>query len=132
MKKRVEHEELLADVLGENEPCRTPILERGLAALRRARTRRRAARLVLTVAPLLLLAAMMLWQSQPGPAPRIATPPDLSPIPPAPAQVAKTIEGTPIRLLSDEELLGFFKHRPVALLGEPGHQRLILFDEALQ
>jgi hypothetical protein len=131
MKKRVEHEELLADVLAENEPCRATILERGLAALRRARTRRRAARLILTVAPLLLLAAM-LWQSQRGPAPRIATTPDISTIPPAPAQVAKTIEGTPIRVLSDEELLAFFKHRPVALLGGPGHQRLILFDEALQ
>jgi hypothetical protein len=39
------------------------------------------------------------------------------------------IEGTPIRVIGDEELLGLFQGRPVALLGEAGHQRLVLLDE---
>jgi hypothetical protein len=132
MKKPVEHHELLADVLAENEPGRAAILERGLAALRRTRMRRRAVRLTLAVVPLLVAVAVLVMQNRRGPTIRVAATPDTSGIPPAPARVAKTIEGTPIRVLTDEELLAFFKDRPVALLREPGHQRLILLDEAVQ
>jgi hypothetical protein len=131
MKKRLEHEELLADVLAGDEPCRAAILDGGLAALRRARTHRRSVRLTLVVVPLFVLAAL-LWQGRRAPTPRLAVAPDMSPIPPAAVPLAKTIEGTPIRVLTDQELLAVFEGRPVALLGEPGHQRLILLDEAIQ
>ena len=58
MKKRVEHEELLADVLGENEQSRAATLEYGLAALRRVRARRRVTRLVIVSVPLFVFAAI--------------------------------------------------------------------------
>jgi hypothetical protein len=52
-----------------------------------------------------------------------------SPATASPTDRPKTIEGTPIRVIGDEELLALFQGRPVALLGEPGHQRLVLLDE---
>ena len=41
----------------------------------------------------------------------------------------RTIPGTDIRILSDEDLFALLKGRPIALVGPPGHQRLILLDE---
>ncbi|HTD66805.1 MAG TPA: hypothetical protein VK846_09790 [Candidatus Limnocylindria bacterium] len=132
MKKRIEQKELLEDVLVEDQGYRTATLEHGLAAMRRQRTRRRLASLALSVsAPVLLLAAVVMLQNRrlaPAPLmPQSVVTPSIPKV-----QIAKTIEGTPIRVLSDEELLDYFKGRPVALLGKPGHQRLILLDEAVQ
>lgn len=124
MKKRIEHEELLTDVLGQDEQCRATTLGDGLAAVRRVRARRRVGRLTASVAaPLAVIAVMLILQSH-RPTPRLTS---QMGAPSAPA--VKTIEGTSIRILSDEELLDFFKGRPVALVGSPGHQRLLLFDE---
>ena len=44
---------------------------------------------------------------------------------------AFVIPGTNIRVLSDEELLAFFKGRPVGLVGPPENQRLVLFGDAV-
>jgi hypothetical protein len=102
-------------------------LEHVLAALRRVRARRRAARLAVgTALPILVLGAMLMVQSRRDAATSPATGSGTE------ARVAKTIEGTPIRVLSDEALLAVFKDRPVALIGEPGHQRLVLLDEVVQ
>ena len=127
MKKRVEHEELLADVLSENESWRAATLEQGLATLRRVRSRRRTVRLTMAfAAPLLVLAAVLVLQNRRVVSLQVAEQNEAQP-----EHVVKTIEGTPIRVLNDEELLALFKDRPVALVGEPGNQRLILLDEAV-
>lgn len=41
----------------------------------------------------------------------------------------RTIPGTSVRLVSDEEMLALLKDRPIALIGQPGRQRLVLLDE---
>jgi hypothetical protein len=38
------------------------------------------------------------------------------------------IAGTTIRVLTDQELLDLFQGHPVALVGTPGKQKLIIFD----
>lgn len=131
MKKHVEREELLAEVLAGHEECRAATLERGLIAMRRARARRRVTRLVLASMPVLVFAAMWMVQNRRA---ATTTPVTRAAAAPAAAQthIAKTIAGTPIRVLTDDELLAFFKDRPVALMGRPGHQRLVLLDEAVQ
>src|SRR5882724_2343793 len=119
MKKRIEHEELLADVLADDEQCRAAILERGLVALRRTRARRRVARLtILGITPLFVVTAMLVLQNQRNTTTRIASVPNTSPV--VQTAVPRMIEGTPIRVLTDDELLAFFKDRPVALMGGPG------------
>lgn len=124
MKRQTEDEELLADVLAENEPDRTTTLDNGIATLRRVRSRRRTARLMLGVtAPLAMMALILMIQSR-----QSKTGLTSKPIVP-PAQMVKTIEGTSIGILSDDELLELFKGRPVALVGRPGDQQLLLLDE---
>jgi len=124
MKKRIEDNQLFADVLEADEQFRAATLDQGLAALRRTRARRRTVRLVAgTLLPLLVLAAMFTAQHWREKAPQFGRPELAQPA------VAKTIEGTPIRIVSDEELLDIFKGRPVALVGQPGHQQLLLLDE---
>jgi len=93
----------------------------------RERCNRRIARLTLAATPLLMLAALWIaprFRDPPAPSPPLATSPAA-----APAPIAKLIAGTPIRVINDEELLAVFQGRPIALLGEPGHQRLVLLDE---
>jgi|ERR1043166_3297953 hypothetical protein len=125
MKKPTEHEELLADVFADSQQCRTETLERGLGALRRARAIRRTARLMVSVAvPVVIVAVVLTTQHR-----RTRKLREAHQIAASPAHVVKTIEGTPIRVISDEELLDLFKGRPVALAGKPGEQRLILLDE---
>ncbi len=51
---------------------------------------------------------------------------------PSAGQVEEVIPGTSIRVLNDEQLLALFKDRPVALVGQPGNQRLLLLDEPIQ
>lgn len=124
MKKRVENNELFAQVLAAEEGFRTATLEHGLAALRRTRRRRKTVRMTAgTVATLLVIAALFLAQR-----PRARVPPLVDAANTQP-RVPKTIAGTSIRILSDEELLDVFKGRPVALVGQPGDQRLVLLDE---
>ena len=130
MKKRLEHEELLHEMLAEAGDARATSFSHGLAALRRTRVRRRTARLALSVIPILLLAGLWISQNHRVSPSQTAQSPE--PTPAAPAQLAKMIEGTPIRVISDEELLAVFQGRPVALLGEPGHQRLVLLDEPVR
>ena len=124
MNKEAEQDELLADVLADGTHFRATTLELGLAEMQRVRKRRRAARLGAVVcAPLLVLATAIFLRE--FLARHTNNPPRV-------VQVGKVIPGTSIRVLSDEELLAMFKDRPVALVGKPGNQRLLLLDEAIQ
>ena len=125
MKTPLEHEELLRDVLAEAEDTRALTLNQGLVALRRARARRRVGQLTLAAASVWVLAILSGSLIYRGP-----TPPTTRSEPATAAvEPPKRIAGTPIRIISDEELLSLFQGRPVALLGEPGQQRLVLLDE---
>jgi hypothetical protein len=111
--------DLLADVLAEEETLRTSTLECGLSALRQRRRLRHIRNGALVALPLIVIAAMF--------APSLVPPrrPAIVAVNPPPAMV----EGTAIKIISDEELLALFKDRPVALVGRPGHQQLLLLDE---
>src|SRR5688572_2884715 len=124
MKKRTDHDELLADVLGEtaSEEFRSATLDRGLAEIRRLRRRRRGLVLAtLLVAPLILAATLWLPRNHLAPENERTRAVEITD--------AKKIGGTPIRLIGDDQLLALFQGRPVALIGPPDNRRLLLLDE---
>jgi hypothetical protein len=121
MKKPSGHEDLLKELFDESAPehFRGATLERGLAAVRRVRRRRMLWRAVPVLVALVLATtiARQYWHRS-----NSTTPAQV-------ARPANVIPGTDIRVLSDEELLAFFKGRPVGLVGPPENQRLVLFDQ---
>lgn len=121
MKKQNGHEDLLKDLLDESTPenFRGVTLERGLAAVRRVRRRRMIWRAAPVLIALVLASAIVERQLRRS----------VSTAPAQAARPAKVIPGTEIRVLTDEELLAFFKGRPVGLVGPPENQRLVLFDQ---
>jgi hypothetical protein len=121
MKKQSGHEDLLKELFDESAPehFRDATLERGLAAVRRVRRRRMIWRAVPIFIALILASAFAEWQVHHS----------VSTAPVQEARPANVIPGTDIRVLSDEELLAFFKGRPVGLVGPPENQRLVLFDQ---
>jgi predicted TIM-barrel fold metal-dependent hydrolase len=121
MKEPSEKEELLADVMGSDEELRAATLQKGLMALRRRRRLRKVRTLVLALAPLAGAAALIFARQWPHR--------EIAQGPVRTAQTNRVIAGTAIGVLTDEELLALFKGRPVALIGSPGRQRLVLFDE---
>ena len=122
MKK--EADELLADMLADENRLRETTLQRGLAEMHRVRKRRHTMRVTVAVClPVLVLAATIYVRD-------LSTNRNSTHDTPLPiTQIEKTIRGTSIRVLNDEELLDLFNGRPVALIGPAGHQQLILFDE---
>ncbi|HMJ90851.1 MAG TPA: hypothetical protein VK530_13605 [Candidatus Acidoferrum sp.] len=119
--KRDSQSKLLADVLAGECDLRNVTLRAGCAVLRRKRARRQVARIVVMVI-LPLAAAVVITR----PFVRTANPEQRA----IAANVQETVPGTNIRVLTDDQLLDMFKGRPVALIGPPGNQRLLLFDES--
>ncbi len=126
-------DELLNDVLSSEslERFRTDSLETALIVVRKRRRRRRARQALLMVAvPLVLAGYVFVSNFYPNPG---------SPSSPTNANqstsilqnnASSTASPTPgIEYISDEELLELFEDRPVALIGPPGEQELVLLDE---
>lgn len=114
----------------ELEQLRATTLDRGLAILRQRRRQRHLIRSAAIVVVLLGMLAMgwMLLKPQTA-SPLAARPPEL---PAARAMANSPPIAAPtsnVRMVSDQELLGLFSGRPVALIGPPGAQRLVLLDE---
>ena len=127
MKQPTERDELLRDVLAGPalDEFRNASLDDGLRLVRRTRQHRQAMRVAAYVAlPLLIVVSALVVQNRQLP-PRLA----VHQPPAAPAEPAQTIPGTAIAIISDEQLLDLFQGRPVALVGQPGDQRLVLLDE---
>ena len=131
MKRESEKQKLIADLLTNESDLRESTLQHGLMLLRRKRQRRRVAYASLWIVPFAITAATVLLQLRHEPK-RSAD------IPVGSTHVAinnarrtapSVIEGTSVRILSDAELLDLFKGRPVALVGPPGKQQLLIFDE---
>ena len=119
MKKQ--NEDFLKELFDESAPehFRGATLESGLAALRKVRRRRMVWRAVPVLIALVLASAIVERQLRHS----------VSKAPAQASRPAKVMPGTDIRVLSDDELLAFFKGRPVGLVGPPENQRLVLFDQ---
>lgn len=124
MKRNNEREELLADVLTDDDQLRAATLQAGLNEMRRVHKRQRVLRVAgamtcmsaIIVAMLLSAHRFLLTGRKAADSPSSVT------------RVEEMIPGTSIHVLSDEQLLEFFRGRPVALVGRPGDQQLLLLD----
>jgi len=114
-----EKNELLNEVLGGEElnAFRDATLAHGMGAMRRRTRRRRQFQAVAIMSPLLVLALHSHFQR--------AIPVVLksAPTPTAVAQIGN------IKYITEKELFALFPNRPIALIGEPGHQQFLLLNE---
>jgi hypothetical protein len=117
-----DNDPLLRDLLhdGTDANFREASLNAMLTAARRTRRQRKTLRLAGYTA-VLLLASAAIWQRPTIPPTPTAVPSHSSPVAADPAR-------KPIRYIDDNELLSLFPNRPVALVGSPQGQQLILFD----
>jgi hypothetical protein len=125
--KRLEQDRLLSELLAgdERSDFRRASLEQGLALIRRRRRARRLGRwCILALLPLAFGAAIFFsWPSRP----------DVRPVSVAQSR-ARGVSGQiakagSIRIIDDEQLLALFSGRPLALVGQPGHQQLLFLDK---
>lgn len=126
MKTKPDQDELLHEVFSEVVPpsFRDASLECALASIRRQRTGRRVLRATLAIAVVVAVGARFGSahrnpNNSPGP----------NAIASAPPPPARTVPGTKIRLVGDDELLAMFPDRPVALVGPPEHRHFVFLDE---
>ena len=123
---RSDQDRLLRDVLSDDAAgLRRTSLATSLAALRRRRRQRRVVGTGLTGVAL----AMGLWLALPQArrdstisVARFKQPSSESSAWPAGAAPA-------IKIINDDELLALFPNRSVGLIGSPGHQTLVFFDQ---
>lgn len=127
--KRLEQDRLLSELLAGDEGSgfRRASLEQGLALIRRRRRARRAARgCVLALLPLAFGAAVFF--SRPSR-------PEVRPVSVAqshaPGVSDRTAKAGSVEIINDEQLLALFSGRPLALVGQPGHQQLLFLDQPL-
>jgi hypothetical protein len=126
MKKDSDEQKFLADLLAGPGDLRSATLSHGLALSRRKRHRRRVVRGGLFFLPLLVV-TMLFWQREH----KVSSPPEISisRVANSHVQTEHSVERSAVHLLTDAELLDLFKGHPVALVGRPGKQTLIVFDE---
>jgi len=128
MTKHSNEKKLLADLLEGDDNLREATLRRGLAAARGKRTQRRAIRVGAVLGGVIFLLSLLHTNrdsNRPAAGYKDRNPEFQSLPQPVAANV---IAGTTIRVLSDKELLDLFSNRPVALVGRPGKQKLIIFE----
>lgn len=128
---RNDQEKLLGALLpGEEEAdLRGASLAQGLQAIRRKRRGRAAQLYALAFLPF-AVALLLFVERLPSCATRNAA---LNPTRQAEAQrslpaVATIIAAQPTKVISDEELFALFPGRSLALIGSPGHQKLVFLD----
>jgi hypothetical protein len=118
------------------DELRQASLERGLAALRRRRRSRQAASATGVAAVALLFATVWLSRqaaqpNAPATLPHVQIAANPAPVATIRDEIAVSAKATPsgAKILSDDELLALFPHQQVALIGAPGHQQLLVFDD---
>jgi hypothetical protein len=124
MKTKPDHDDLLADTLSATDDARAVSLERTLAYTRRVRRTRVAIRAVACVAVFVAAISMVWQQTAPANLGHERRGPIASHEP-----VVRTVPGTTIRVLTDEELLAMFPNRPIALIGPADARQFVLLDE---
>lgn len=127
--RRSDQDRLLSDILGdEGAPdIRQVSLERTLSALRRGRRRQRALIIAASSATVLLACLPLLTLNRP----HERAPTQLAQSPRSPSSDSNSQEAdvSKVKLITDDELLALFPGRSVGLIGNPGHRRLVFFDE---
>jgi hypothetical protein len=127
--KRHERDQLLNEILGNDEVSgfRQASLEQGLAALRKARSRRRAWRTGALVAlPALLAVAVLIHQR---PTSSVSSVTSVTSVPVARPTATPRQATSSVKFITDEELFALFPNRSLALIGPPGHQQLVFLDQ---
>jgi hypothetical protein len=123
--KRHEADRLLSELLAGDavSEFRRASLEEGLAMIRRRRRARRAGRwCVLALLPLAFGAGVLLsWPARVRPVSTAQAH--------APGVAGQTARAGSVRIINDEELMALFAGRPLALVGQPGHQQLLFLDQ---
>jgi hypothetical protein len=125
---RLEQDQLLREILNGDAaaPLREASLVRGLALLKLQRRRRIMARMTALVVIPLLIAGLALsnrgfWPADQGLAKVIVKPM-------LPAAAARG-EAEGVKSITADELFALLPHHSLALIGKPGHQRLICLDQ---
>ncbi len=127
--KRSEQDRLLREILSDDPAdFRQASLEISLAVLRRRRRQRRIAGAGL--AALVMAAGLFLLLQPPRQVSTITVartnrPSSELSAPPPPVAPA-------IKVLNDDELLALFPKQSVGLLGNPGHQTFVIFDQTAE
>ena len=122
-----ERDELLEEILsGEStNNLRERSLERTLTAVRRQRQWHNTLRGACVVGLVGLIVTVVWNKHQPSEEPEIAAGSRNA----GQMETAKTVPGTSIRVINDDELLAMFPGRPVALVGPPQNRQFVLLDE---
>jgi hypothetical protein len=126
--KRSAQDRLLKDALtGDGlSDFRQASLEQALNSIRQRRRQQRLIRFGALVA-LPLLGALLIFRppkKHPGPLAAASLPPLPVATPSTPAQSSE------VKFINDDELLALFPNRSVGLIGQPGHQQLVLLDQS--
>lgn len=121
-----DQDRLLKELLaGEASPdFRQASLERALASMRR----RRIVHRVSSVCAVAALMGIMLWQTTSA---RRSASSGTQMASNATAVIVQQPARAQFQTISDDELLALFPGRLVALIGEPGRQRLVFLDEPI-
>jgi hypothetical protein len=125
--KTPERDELLDEILtGDNAShLRVSSLDRTLQCVRQQRRWHNTLRGASVVA-IVGLVAIVIWSRQ-RPTGRQQMAGSIQSV--ARVESGRTIPGTSIRVVNDEELLAMFPNRPVALVGPPERRQFVLLDE---
>jgi hypothetical protein len=125
--KHPEHDRLLNEIVTGEELAdfREASLQHALDAIRQQRRRQRFVRLCALAAVPIVVAFGIVFSRSPKPALRETA---VSKAPPVAVSSAQT-RTAPVKFISDDELLALFPDRPVALIGKPGQQQLVLLDQ---
>ncbi|MDB6039043.1 MAG: hypothetical protein JWM99_2884 [Verrucomicrobiales bacterium] len=122
--KRTDQERLLKEIFdAEGESgFRRDSLNRGLKLIRRRKILRRC--VVLCVLPSLLVLAI--WRYSP---PHLASVASIKTQPAITSfRVGQDSQRSKVDFISDEQLFELFPNRSLALVGRPGHQKLVFLD----
>jgi hypothetical protein len=116
--KRSREDRLLEQIFDEAQvsALRQSSLEHGLAAIRRRRALRAAAPMLASVLFLALAVSFLLTHQKPVKPVAVQTVSHPQPL-------AK------VKVITDDELFALFPNRSMALIGKPGHQQLLFFDQ---
>src|SRR5882724_682106 len=123
--KPSEQEKLLKEILPEEDlrDFQQASLEHGLTFLRQRRRRGYLLRASALATVLSLVTLGLLLKPHRAPQPDNST----AQLPPAPQSAP--VAASPVKFISDDELLALFPNRQVALIGKPGQQRLVFLDK---
>ncbi len=124
------HDQLLHELFEGDEvsALRRSSLEVGLASLKRKRLHARVGKAALLLPVLLaFILVLRLPSTVHRPPSTVHRPPSTVHRPPSTAY--SPTPTVPTKIISERELFALFPNRPMALVGKPGHQRLVFLDQ---